>query len=181
MSNNNLNNDAKFSKKQIFLLFASFFVVHLLISGLAYWVIENDMTWVSNLISSVFFAVIMTFLFSLSNKHFNNNLPKDVNSALADDERVQIEVPAGQKSGIIVYGGRLILTDKKLLFFKPNFFQKTRMWALKKENIDHIKPKKFFLVAHNGIEITDRSGKTYTFNMQKRDEVLSHLQQTIGS
>lgn len=175
-----LNTTNTFNKNHKFLLFASFFVVYFLLKSLADWFMEDEMTWVSNLISSVVFAAIMTFLFILSNKRFINDLPKDVSSALADDERVQIEVPAGHISGIVVYGGRLILTDKRLLFFKPGFFQKTRIWTLERESIDHIKPKKTFLIADNGIEITDRYGKTYSFNMQKRDEVLGHLQQAIG-
>jgi hypothetical protein len=174
------NNNNTFNKNHKVLIFASFFLVYFLLKSLADWFMEDEMTWVSNLISSVVFAAIMTFLFILSNKRFINDLQKDVSSALADDERVQIEVPAGHISGIIVYGGRLILTDKRLLFFKPDFFKKTRIWTLERESIDHIKPKKIFLIADNGIEITDNSGKKYSFNMQKRDEVLSRLLQMIG-
>ena len=174
------NTTNTFNKNHKFLMFASFFVVHFLLKSPVDWLMENDTSWLSDLISSMVFAAIMTFLFILSNKRFINDLQKDVSSALADDERVQIEVPAGHISGIVVYGGRLILTDKRLLFFKPDFFKKRRMWTLERESIDHIKPKKIFLIADNGIEITDRYGKTYSFNMQKRDEVLGHLQQAIG-
>ena len=174
------NTTNTFNKNHKFLMFASFFVVHFLLKSPVDWLMENDTSWLSDLISSVVFAAIMTFLFILSNKRFINDLQKDVSSALADDERVQIEVPAGHISGIVVYGGRLILTDKRLLFFKPDFFKKRRMWTLERESIDHIKPKKIFLIADNGIEITDNSGKKYSFNMQKRDEVLSRLLQMIG-
>jgi|GEM_PF-3142057 len=116
-----------FNKKHKFLMFAGFFVLYFLLRCLANWFIEDDITWVSNLISSVFFAAVMTFLFILSDKQFKNNLSKDVNSALNDDESIQIEVSAGQVSGIIVYGGRLVLLINDFFSsLNPVFFRKIK-------------------------------------------------------
>lgn len=172
--------DESFSKKQKAGLFLSLLLTYFPIICLVNWIMGNEIDGLSNFVQSILFALFMTISLPWSAKFFSKKIEKTIKTTLKKDEEAIVDIPSGQKIGLIVYGGKLLLTDERLLFVRHGFFQKTRMWALQRENIDHIKPKKIFLIADNGIEITDRYGKTYSFNMQKRDEILIALKKQLG-
>lgn len=133
----------------------------------------------SNLLQSIFFALIMTLLFSFTKTHFTEQIIEGLEATLAKDEAVQIEVPAGQKANGIVFGGKLFLTNKRLLFIRHGYFQRKSQCSIERENISYIKPTKLYYIADNAIEITDTGGKKYLFNLQSRDEVLEALREEV--
>ncbi len=173
--------DGSFSKKQkagLFLaLLLSFFPTICLVK----WIMGNEIDWVVNFVQFILFALFMTISILWSAKFFSQKIEKTIKTTLKKDEEILVDIAAGQKIGFIVYGGKLILTDQRLLFLRHGFFQRKKVWALEVENISHSKPIKLFFIFNNGIEVTSQSGNRYIFNTPKRNQGLNILIENVKS
>ena len=173
------NTQVKITKKQRLLIFIAFLVTSFPLITIMDWLSESEIYYISNGIQSLLSAAFMSFILPLTFKHLAKKLEKSITFTLDEDEVIQVESPAGQKIKGIVYGGKLILTNKRFLFVRHGFFQKKKIWKLNRDQVQHIKPIKLFKLVDNGLEIMDKSDNTYHFNSQKRNEVLAALQAEI--
>ena len=173
------NTQVKISKKQRLIIFIAFLVIDFPLITITDWLSESEINYISNGIQSLFFAAIMSFILPFSFGNLAEKLEKSITYTLDKDEVIQVESPAGQKIKGIVYGGKLILTNKRFLFVRHDFFQKKKIWKLNRDQVQSIKAIKLFKLADNGLEIMDKYDNRYQFNSQNRDEVLAALQAEI--
>ena len=172
--------DGKFSRKQKIALFFATLLTYFPVLSVIYWIMGNEIIWLSILAQSILFALFMSFFLPFNSRFFSKKLDKAISLTLKKGEAIDLETPAGHKKGLIVYGGKLFLTNERVLFVSHGFLQAKKTWEINRHAIKSIKPKKFFFFADNGLEIEDFSNNSYQFNMQNRNEVLSHLRQNLG-
>jgi hypothetical protein len=135
------------------------------------------------LFQGIFFAVFFGIGFPLILKKFGNKftskLGKNIKPELAQNEEIEIEGPANLFRGIEGVGGKLFLTNKKVVFKSHKINIQKGQTDIFYENIKEIIKRKTAKIIDNGIRIKTNDGNEFDFIVNEREKWIEKLNEKI--
>ena len=114
---------------------------------------------------NLFFVLLFPwFMKKLLGKRIDNIVPK-----LLENEKVEAEILASLFRKVEVVGGKIFFTNQRLIFKSHSLnFQKGQT-NIEYIQIQNIEKRKTIKIVDNGIKITTKEGKQYSFLVNDRD------------
>jgi hypothetical protein len=106
---------------------------------------------------------------ALSALRASDRLKPATKPLLNDGEEVAWEGPANHFKGLEAVGGRLVLTNERVLFASHAFNVQTHEWAVALQDVLEAEPVRTLGVVPNGLRIRTRSGDTERFVVENRE------------
>jgi hypothetical protein len=135
------------------------------------------------LFQGIFFAVFFGIGFPLILKKFGNKytskLGKNIKPELAQNEEIEIEGPANLFLGIEGVGGKLFITNKKVVFKSHKINIQKGQTDIFYENIKEIIKRKTAKIIDNGIRIKTNDGNEFDFVVNEREKWIEKLNEKI--
>ncbi len=130
---------------------------------LDYWLDKSLQSLNSYLFQGIFFGLFMgigfPYVTEKFGKRFTSKFGKNIKPELEENERIEIEGPANLFRGIEGVGGKIFLTDKKLIFKSHKINIQKGQTDIKYENINEIIERKTAKLIDNGIRIKTKDAK----------------------
>jgi hypothetical protein len=150
-----------------------------IMSLIHYWIDGNFQSLNSYLFQGIFFGLFMGIGFPYVTQKFGSKitskLGKNITPELTPDEQVEIEGPANLFCGIEGVGGKLFLTNKKVIFKSHNINIQKGQTNINYENITELIKRKTLKLIDNGIRIKTNEGKYFDFVVNERDKWVAKL------
>jgi hypothetical protein len=114
---------------------------------------------------NLFFVLLFPwFMKKLLGKRIDNIVPK-----LLENEKVEAEILASLFRKVEVVGGKIFFTNQRLIFKSHSLnFQKGQT-NIEYIQIQNVEKRKTIKIVDNGIKITTKEGKQYSFLVNDRD------------
>ena len=93
----------------------------------------------------------------------------------APGETILFDTPANHFKGIEGVGGKLYLTNKRLIFKSHAMNAQNHLLSLDLDDISRVHPCKYLKVMNNGIAVTLANETVEKFVVEQRDSWLEHL------
>lgn len=129
------------------------------------------------LLFGVFFGIGFPFINEMLISKFSKNISKNIHPTLSDVEHVEIEGPANMKRGIEAAGGKLFLTNKRMIFKSHAINIQTGQTEIPYTDIVGVKKKKARL--HSNGLLVDTTTKTYNLIVNDRNLWLEKITERI--
>jgi hypothetical protein len=167
-----------FRYKISFALFSGL-VFALLNSLITYFFLEEDISISRFVFNLIFFGFVFGFGYLFLMKRLTDKLMQKINIDLNEDETEQYEGPANLFRGIEGVGGKLLLTDKRLIFksHQLNIQSGETQYLLK--DIKEVVPRKTAKLFQNGIRVVTESGENLDFVLYERDFWVSKIKEQL--
>ncbi|RAI87909.1 GRAM domain-containing protein [Algoriphagus yeomjeoni] len=150
-------------------LFASNACIFILLLFLTHYFMDGEpIPWGSLIFQGVFFGLFMTIGFPYIFKKLGNNLGKSIHPELSPDEEIEMEGPANLFKGAEAVGGKLFLTNQKLIFKSHSLNIQTGQTDISYETIFEATPRKAAKFVDNGMCLTLIDGQEYHFVVSDR-------------
>ncbi len=144
-----------------------------------YFFIENEFSWSRFIFNMIFFGVLFGFGYLFLLKKMTDRLMKKIDIEVNEEEEELHEGPATLFRGIEGVGGKLLLTDKRLVFKSHQLnIQSGEKQCLLTE-INKVEPKKTAKLFQNGLRIITNSGEQFDFVVYERDFWVSKIKTTL--
>ena len=148
--------------------------------GLVLYFIDKTQNIKSIIFQAVFFGIFFNLLFPwLLNKMFGKRIDT-IKPDLLNDETVEEEIFANLFRGLEAIGGKIFLTNQRLIFKSHSFnFQKGQT-NINYIDIDSVGKRKSAKLIDNGIRIITKQGAKYDFVVNDRNIELQKIQQKLS-
>ncbi len=144
---------------------------------------EKTLTVNGLIFQGVFFGIFVGIGFPYVSekfgKRFASTLGKNIKPKLQENERIEIEGPANLFRGIEAVGGKLFLTNRKLIFKSHKLNIQKGQTDINYENIDEIIARKTAKLIDNGIRIKTKDAKEFDFVVYDREKWIEKLTEKI--
>jgi len=162
-------------------------LIGLIYSGILYlmdYFIDQEIRNVNEyIIQGVVFGFIMGFVFTsavVSEKLGQKfTLLFGIKPKLDDDENIEIEGPANLFLGIEGVGGKIFLTNKKLIFRSHKLNIQKGQTDIEYQKIKDIQKRKTAKLIDNGIKIITKNGTEFDFVVNKSERWLEKLNEKL--
>ena len=148
-----------------------------------YWMDGNFQSLNSYLFQGVFFGVFMgigfPYVTQKFGKRFTSKIGKNITPELTQDEKIEIEGPANLFRGMEGVGGKLFLTNKKVVFKSHRINIQKGQTDINYENIKEIIERKTAKLIDNGIRIKTNDGEEFDFVVNERKKWIEKLNEKI--
>jgi hypothetical protein len=121
----------------------------------------------------------MAFGFPLIFRKMGNSLGKSIHPELAPNEEIESEGPANLFRGMEGVGGKLFLTNQKLIFKSHALNIQPGQTDIAYEMIKEFQLRKTGNVIENGIRITTSAGRNYDFVVADREIWMDKLHEKV--
>lgn len=127
------------------------------------------------ILEGIIFAVVYGFLFYVMTEIMIPMLARSVKPLLIENETVKMDGSASLVKGFEKIGGKLFLTDSRLIFkpHKLNIHRKQISFEL--DQISDVMKRKGSTTLNNGVRVTTTEGKKVDFMVHERDLWLKKL------
>lgn len=146
-----------------------------------YWLEGNFKSLTGYLFQGIFFGVFMGIGFPYLTEKFGtkfvSKLGKNIKPELAEDEHIEIEGPANLFHGIEGVGGKLFLTNKKVIFRSHKINIQKGQTNIDYQNITELIERKTARLIDNGIRIKTNDGKEFDFVVNERERWIEKLKE----
>lgn len=136
------------------------------------------------LFQGIFFGIFMGIGFPYIMQKFGtkitSKLGKNVFRELTQDENIEIEGSANLFRGIEGVGGRLFLTNKKMIFKSHKLNIQKGDTEILYENITELLKRKTAKLVDNGIRVKSIDGKEFDFVVNNREKWIEKLDEKIS-
>jgi len=137
----------------------------------------------SYLFQGAFFGIFMglgfPYLFQKFGTKYASKLGKNINPELTQDEQIETEGPANIFRGIEGVGGKLFLTNKKVIFKSHKLNIQKGQTDINYTNISELIKQKTAKLIENGIRIKTNDGKEFDFVVNEREKWIEKLNEKI--
>ena len=137
----------------------------------------------SYLFQGIFFGIFMGIGFPYVTQKFGtkftSKIGKNIKPELTQDENIEIEGPANLFRGIEGVGGKLFLTNKKVIFKSHKINIQKGQTDILYENIKEIIKRKTAKIIDNGIRIKTNDGNEFDFVVNEREKWIEKLNEKI--
>ncbi len=144
---------------------------------------EKTQTVNGLIFQGVFFGIFMGIGFPYVTKKFGKRVTSElggnIKPDLLENEKIEIEGPANLFRGIESVGGKIFLTNKKVIFKSHKINIQKSQIEIEYENIDKIIKRKTVKLINNGIQISTKDGKEFDFVVNERDTWIEKLNKKI--
>ena len=125
-------------------------------------------SWQSIAFQGVFFGAAMVFLFPFLFGKLAKNLGKSIYPDLGESEMVETEGPANLFRGAEAVGGKLFLTNERLIFKSHKLNFNTGQLDFTYEEISDISSRKTARLVDNGLRLRLVDGREFDFVVPNR-------------
>ncbi len=136
------------------------------------------------LIQAIVFGLLMSSVLPWALQKFGkkavSTFGKTVNIQLGDTEYVEYEGPANLFRGLEGVGGKLVMTNEKVIFASHNFNIQKGQTDIYYEDIINVESRKTKKLIDNGIRITTNNSKSFDFVVNDRDQWIYILKKKIS-
>ena len=171
-------------KFRIFTAFLTGLLFVGIMSLLDYWLDGSFQSIYSYLFQGILFGILMEIsLPYITGKLVNkagSRLGKNIKPELTDNETVEIEGPANLFRGIEGVGGKLFLTNKKVIFKSHKINIQNGQTDIEYNDIAEIIKRKTAKLIDNGIRVKTNEGKEFDFVVNDRDKWIEELNERIS-
>ena len=137
----------------------------------------------SYLFQGIFFGIFMGIGFPYVTQKFGtkftSKIGKNIKPELAQEENIEIEGPANLFRGMEGVGGKLFLTNKKVVFKSHKINIQKGQTDILYENITEIIKRKTAKIIDNGIRIKTNRGNEFDFVVNEREKWIEKLNEKI--
>lgn len=137
----------------------------------------------SYLFQGTFFGIFMGIGFPYITQKFGSKfiskIGKNIKPELTENENIEIEGPANLFRGFEGVGGKLFITNKKLIFNSHKINIQKGQIDIPYENISEIIKRKTAKLIDNGIRIKTNDGNEFNFVVNEREQWIEKLNQKI--
>ena len=138
----------------------------------------------NNLIFQGFFFGIFTvigfpYMIEKFGTKFTSKIGKNIKPELSKNENIEIEGPANLFRGMEGVGGKLFLTNKKVIFKSHKLNIQKGQTDINYENITELIKRKTAKLIDNGIRIKTNDGKKFDFVVNEREKWIEKLTEKI--
>lgn len=137
----------------------------------------------SYLFQGIFFGICMGIGFPYITQKFGSKfiskIGKNIKPELTENENIEIEGPANLFRGLEGVGGKLFITNKKLIFNSHKMNIQKGQTDIPYENISEIIKRKTAKLIDNGIRIKTNDGNEFNFIVNEREQWIEKLNQKI--
>ncbi|MEM6514670.1 MAG: GRAM domain-containing protein [Bacteroidota bacterium] len=126
------------------------------------------------------FAIIFPYLMKKTVSNLDGGFWKQVKPNLELDEEIKVEGPASLFRGIEGVGGKIYLTNKRLVFNPHRFNFQKKALSLDYNQIDNILTRKTGRLVDNGLSIETKDGNEFRFVVNEREAWLTHMAQIMN-
>ena len=139
----------------------------------------------SLLFQGIFFGIFFGIGFPYINEKlagkFSNKIGIKIKSELDAEEKIEIEGPANLFRGMEGVGGKIFLTDKKLVFKSHKINVQKGQTNIEYKNIKEIIRRKTAKIIDNGFRIITNDNKEFDFVVNERDLWFEKINERIES
>ena len=128
---------------------------------------------------AIFFGLGFPYLIEKFGGKFASKLGKNIIPELIENEQIENEGPANLFRGIEGVGGKLFLTNKKLIFKSHKLNIQTGQTNIDYSNIMDIVERKTAKIIDNGIRIKTTDGEEFDFVVNDRESWIEKLNEKI--
>jgi hypothetical protein len=148
-----------------------------------YWMDGDFQSLNSYLFQGIFFGVFLgigfPYVTQKFGKRFTSKIGKKITLGLTQDEQIEIEGPANLFRGMEGVGGKLFLTNKKVVFKSHKTNIQKRQTDINYKNIKEITERKTAKLIDNGIRIKTNDGEKFDFVVNEREKWIEKLNKKI--
>lgn len=146
------------------------------LSGLFdFYILEKPFSWPLFIIHFVAFGLLFGYGFVIFIGRLSDHLLNKIDIELLPEEKVKQEGPANLFKGIEGVGGKLVLTNQRLIFKSHKINLQRGLTELQLDSITEVKPVKLSKLVKNGLKVLCTTGEQYLFVVHDRDFWLSSL------
>ena len=127
----------------------------------------------------IFFGLGFPYISEKVGGRFASKLGQKISPELSENENIEVEIPANLFRGIEGVGGKLFLTNKKLIFKSHKLNIQTGQTNIDYAEITDVIKRKTAKIANNGIRIKIKSGKEFDFVVNEREKCIEKLNKKI--
>ena len=152
-----------------------------IMSLIDYWTDGGFKSTIGYVIQGAFFGIFMGLGFPYFLKIFGTKfLGKNIKPLLLSDELVEIEGPANLFRGMEAVGGKLFLTNKKIIFKSHNINIQNGQTDIGYSDISGIIKRKTTKLINNGMKIKTTDGQEFDFVVNEREKWIQELNERIN-
>jgi hypothetical protein len=127
----------------------------------------------------VYFGLLFGFGFLYFMKRYSDKMLKKISVALNDGEVIEHEGAANLFRGMEAVGGKLMLTNKRLVFKSHKLNIQSGETSLELGEINEVIPRKTAYLLNNGIRMMKVSGEHFDFVVYERQDWLSKINEAL--
>lgn len=135
--------------------------------------------WKGLVFQGVFFGLSMALVFPFVFGKFLEKSNKNICPELEHGEVIDTEGAANLFRGVEAVGGRLFLTNKKLIFNSHQFNIQTGLTAIEYQFISEVQTKRTGKMVANGIRIKTVEGSEFDFVVSNRDIWVKKIEEKL--
>jgi hypothetical protein len=153
--------------------------------GLILYVLNTDQGVYSIVMQSLIYGVSMTlffiFLFPFMMKKILEKKIDNIKPELLETEKLEEEIFANLFRGLEGVGGKIFLTNQRLIFKSHSFNIQKGQTNIEYSIISSVQKRKTAKLIDNGIKIITKQNTEYDFVVNDRDDVLVKIQNKLNS
>lgn len=154
-----------------------------ILCSMDYWIDGNFKSLNSYLFQGIFFGIFMgvgfPYIIEKFGTNFTSKLGKNIKIELAQNEYIEIEGPGNLFRGIEGVGGKLFLTNRKVIFKSHKINIRNGQTDIAYENITELIKRKTAKLIDNGIKIKTNDGKEFEFVVNEREKWIEKLNEKL--
>lgn len=129
----------------------------------------------------VFIGIGCTYVTEKFGTKFTSKIGKNIKPKLTQREIIEMEGPANLFRGMEGVGGKMFLTNKKIIFKSHKINIQTGQTDIFYENITEINKRKTAKLIDNGIRIKTNDGNEFDFVVNEREHWIEKLNEKINN
>ena len=128
---------------------------------------------------ALFMGLGFPYMMEKFGDRFSGKFGKAITPELTEGEIIEIEGPANLFRGIEAVGGKLFLTNRKIIFKSHKVNVQSGQSEIQYDNIIELIKRKTGRLIDNGIRIKTNDGATFDFVVNERDNWIEKLNERI--
>lgn len=133
----------------------------------------------SYIIQGVLFGIIIGIGIPYISRKFSASIDKKVKPMLAKDEQIEIEGPANLMRKMEGVGGKIFLTDKRMIFKSHKYNIQNTQTEIPYGSIEDVSTRKTAGLVSNGLRISTKDGEEYNFVVYNRDMWVDKIRERV--
>ena len=126
-------------------------------------------------IRGLLIGLIVSFTISLISNKLDRKMTRNVVPKLNDNEKIEIEGPANLYKGVEGVGGKMFLTNQRMIFKSHNYNIQTGQTNIPFMDIEDVIERKLFLIADVGLRVKLKGRKKYDFVVNERNKWIEEI------
>lgn len=148
--------------------------------GVVLYILNSDQNIKGIIFQALFFGVLFILFFPWAMKKMLGKRIDNIEPELLDDEKIEEEIFANLFRGLEGVGGKIFLTNERLIFKSHSFNIQKGQTNVSYSSIFSVNKRKTAKLVDNGIKIITKDGAEYDFVVNNRDNELEKIKNKLS-